>query len=180
MKEPRFLQRNPGLFESTIICRHIPHRVSTGKIGVTKHHVRVASSHRGHFLRVQLCCCRRIAGRPQPGELLDDFLFSIVAASTSVNDCKVQIFVSLLVWSQAPTPSTTCSATLSAELTEGPYYLDDILFRSDITESQPGIPVRLNVHLLDTDCNPVADAFVSIWHANASGIYSGFTGRTTC
>lgn len=78
---------------------------------------------------------------------------------------------------QAPAPSTTCSATLSAELTEGPYYLDDILFREDITESEPGIPVTLNVYLLDTDCNPVTDAFLSIWHANASGIYSGFTGE---
>lgn len=78
---------------------------------------------------------------------------------------------------QAPALATTCISTLTAELTEGPYYLDDILFRSDIKEGESGIPVTLNVYLLDTDCNPVVDAFISIWHANASGIYSGFTGE---
>lgn len=78
---------------------------------------------------------------------------------------------------QAPALATSCSSTLTAELTEGPYYLDDILFRSNITETESGIPVTLNVYLLDTDCNPVVDAFISIWHANASGIYSGFTGE---
>ena len=86
-----------------------------------------------------------------------------------------------LKWSirtQAPALGTECSKTLTAELTQGPYYLDDILFRSDISEGQAGVPLTLHVYLKDTSCNPIEDAFISIWHANATGVYSGFTGDT--
>ncbi|KAL0048124.1 hypothetical protein WJX82_008259 [Trebouxia sp. C0006] len=88
----------------------------------------------------------------------------------------VQADVAASGLNSAPALATTCTSTLTAELTQGPYYLDDILFRSNITETETGIPVTLNVYLLDTDCNPVVDAFISIWHANATGVYSGFTG----
>ena len=56
------------------------------------------------------------------------------------------------------------------------YYVNNDLIRQDITEGQSGIPVTLNIYLLDSACNPVVGAFISIWQANATGYYSGFTG----
>ena len=79
---------------------------------------------------------------------------------------------------QAPAPGTSCSGLLSNEIWQGPYYLNDVLIRQDISQGQTGIPMSLNVHLLDTLCNPVVDAFISTWQANATGYYSGFTGGT--
>lgn len=76
---------------------------------------------------------------------------------------------------QAPAPGMESSCTLTAELEEGPYYLDDILFRSNITEDQIGIPLVLRIKVVNTDCEPLADTFVDIWHCNGTGFYSGYT-----
>src|SRR3954447_4215360 len=68
------------------------------------------------------------------------------------------------------------ACTLAPEQTEGPYYVDGALIRSNITEGRPGIPLRLRVVVLDgLRCKPVENAAVSIWHCDASGVYSGFT-----
>lgn len=76
---------------------------------------------------------------------------------------------------QAPAPGMEASCTLTPELEEGPYYLDDILFRSNITEDQIGIPLVLRIKVVNTDCEPLADTFVDIWHCNGTGFYSGYT-----
>ncbi len=56
----------------------------------------------------------------------------------------------------------------------GPYRTADIPFRSDITGGQTGTPLTLNFQVMDSfRCQPVAGAMVSIWHANAEGLYSG-------
>ena len=49
------------------------------------------------------------------------------------------------------------------------------MFRSNISEGQVGIPLLLKIKITDTDCEPVVDAFVDIWHCNSTGFYSGFT-----
>jgi protocatechuate 3,4-dioxygenase beta subunit len=70
--------------------------------------------------------------------------------------------------------SKVCS--LDPELTEGPYYLDRGLFRRDITEGKPGIPLTLRTVILDArTCSPIEKAALEIWHCDASGVYSGFT-----
>jgi protocatechuate 3,4-dioxygenase beta subunit len=67
--------------------------------------------------------------------------------------------------------------TLTKEMTEGPYYLDGALVRTDITESKPGIPLKLSLTVVDDDtCAPLAGALVEIWHCDALGEYSGFVG----
>ena len=76
---------------------------------------------------------------------------------------------------QAPAPGMEASCTLTTELEEGPYYLDDILFRSNITENQIGIPLVLRIKVVNTDCEPLADTFVDIWHCIGTGFYSGYT-----
>ena len=79
---------------------------------------------------------------------------------------------------QAPAPATDATCTLTTELEEGPYWLDDLLFRSNITEDQPGVPLLLRIKLVNTDCEPVVDAFVDIWQCNSTGFYSGFTSES--
>lgn len=68
--------------------------------------------------------------------------------------------------------------TLTKEMTEGPYYLDGALVRADITESKPGVPLKLALTVVDDDtCAPIAGALVEIWHCDALGEYSGFVGN---
>ena len=66
------------------------------------------------------------------------------------------------------------SCVLTPEATEGPYYLPLNLVRSDITEGKPGVPLRLDLQVVDaTSCRPMTGAVVDIWHADATGVYSG-------
>ncbi len=84
----------------------------------------------------------------------------------------------------APTSTSTTGATAAApdcvlmpELTEGPYYLDLDLVRSDITEDRPGLPLDLRVTVVDADaCEPIEGAAVDVWHCDAEGAYSGVDG----
>jgi protocatechuate 3,4-dioxygenase beta subunit len=67
------------------------------------------------------------------------------------------------------------------ELTEGPYYVDEQLNRSDI-RSDPGtgliregalLALSFNVtRASSTACEPLADALVDVWHCDALGVYS--------
>ena len=78
----------------------------------------------------------------------------------------------------AQAASATC--TMTPEKTEGPYFVDERLNRSDITTNadgsgvQPGTPLALAMYVFDADndCAPVSGAQVDIWHCNASGRYS--------
>jgi protocatechuate 3,4-dioxygenase beta subunit len=67
--------------------------------------------------------------------------------------------------------------TLTAEQEEGPFYIGVERVRRDITEGRPGVPLRLRIAVLDAKaCNPIENAAVDIWHCDAAGVYSGFTG----
>jgi protocatechuate 3,4-dioxygenase beta subunit len=61
--------------------------------------------------------------------------------------------------------------------TEGPYYLDPRLVRSDIAEGRPGVPLRLKLQIVGADCRPLPSARVDIWHCDAQGNYSGYAGQ---
>src|SRR5580692_5345660 len=75
-------------------------------------------------------------------------------------------------------PSTP-SCTLIAEQEVGPYYIDDEKLRQDITEGKPGVPVKLRVALVDASrCTPLENVSLDIWHCDALGVYSGFTGNS--
>ena len=65
---------------------------------------------------------------------------------------------------------------LTPALTEGPFYIDQALVRSDIRDGRPGQLLRLRLRVVDTDrsCTPVAGALASIWHCDAGGSYSGY------
>lgn len=76
---------------------------------------------------------------------------------------------------QSNETATTCTGTVAASpaLTEGPYYKAGDFVRSDITEGQSGMPMTLTLTVVDTNCQPIPNATVDIWHANALGKYSG-------
>jgi protocatechuate 3,4-dioxygenase beta subunit len=62
---------------------------------------------------------------------------------------------------------------LSTEVTEGPFYVDPNLVRSDIAEGRPGLPMTLRLQVVRADCAPVEGARVDVWHCDAGGVYSG-------
>jgi protocatechuate 3,4-dioxygenase beta subunit len=62
------------------------------------------------------------------------------------------------------------------EVTEVPYYFDPALERVDITEGRPGLPLKLQMQVVDMGCEPVPGARVDVWHCDADGIYSGYNG----
>lgn len=73
-------------------------------------------------------------------------------------------------------PDGAC--VLFPEAVEGPYYFDPKLVRSDITEGRPGVPLSLQLRIIESgSCAPIVGARVDIWHADAGGIYSGYSGQ---
>jgi protocatechuate 3,4-dioxygenase beta subunit len=65
--------------------------------------------------------------------------------------------------------------------TEGPYFIDEKLNRSDIRSDpsdgvlKPGVPLRLTFHvsrISDASCSPLGGAVVDIWQCDALGVYS--------
>lgn len=71
--------------------------------------------------------------------------------------------------------------------TEGPYWIDERLDRSDITVDPtdgsvtPGVPLTLNITVLraDANCAPVAGVQVDVWHCDAGGLYSDEAANNT-
>jgi protocatechuate 3,4-dioxygenase beta subunit len=66
------------------------------------------------------------------------------------------------------------ACVLSPAMTEGPFFVDEDLNRSDITAGAAGVPLLLEVSVAGArrGCAPLAGVRVDIWHANAHGEYS--------
>ncbi|CAL3964915.1 unnamed protein product [Diplocarpon coronariae] len=69
------------------------------------------------------------------------------------------------------------SCVFDPDAIEGPYYWPRAdMLRQDITEDQDGIPLWLDIGVIDiATCKPVENALVDVWHANATGSYSSFS-----
>jgi len=70
------------------------------------------------------------------------------------------------------------------EQTEGPYFVDEMLNRSDIRSDpasrvvKPGTPFELAINVSrvsGADCVPLPGAQVDVWHCDALGVYSDVT-----
>lgn len=67
------------------------------------------------------------------------------------------------------------SCTLYPQQTEGPFFLDLALTRSDIKDGKTGTPMTLIIEVWSAaSCAPVPGALVDVWHCDADGVYSGF------
>lgn len=72
-----------------------------------------------------------------------------------------------------------CAIT-TPNVTEGPYWVEEQLFRSDIRTdpttgvARNGIPLTLTLTVVNstTTCSALVGAYVDIWHCDAIGIYS--------
>jgi protocatechuate 3,4-dioxygenase beta subunit len=79
------------------------------------------------------------------------------------------------------------SCVVRPEMTEGPYFVDGQMERSDIrvvstdNSVKEGVPLTLALvvsQVTDASCVPLAGATVDIWHCDALGVYSGVTDRS--
>lgn len=74
------------------------------------------------------------------------------------------------------------SCIVRPEQTEGPYFVDEQLNRSDIRSDpsdgavKPGAPLHLAIRVSQVSgnaCTPLAGAMVDVWQCDALGVYSG-------
>lgn len=95
-----------------------------------------------------------------------------------------------------PTNSSTQTSTskeappacvVRPKQTEGPYFVDEKLNRSDIRfdpsdgSVKQGVPLQLVFHVSqvsDRSCTPLSNAIVDVWHCDAQGIYSDVNDRS--
>ena len=99
---------------------------------------------------------------------------SNVTASTASSDTSVSMDPNLACGGG----KTLASATV--ELTEGPYFTANSPERASLLEAgMPGTKLVVTGYVYDTNCQPVANALLDFWQANANGEYdnSGYTLR---
>src|SRR4051812_33466444 len=85
-------------------------------------------------------------------------------------------------WNETVEAADTITCVPSTPtVTEGPYWVDEKLFRSDIRSDpatgvvRAGVPLTLTMvvqNLGSGACTPLVGAYVDIWHCDAKGIYS--------
>lgn len=81
------------------------------------------------------------------------------------------------------------SCVVTPQQTEGPYFVDERLHRSDIRSDpsdgsiKDGLPLALEIRVFTVGkdgadrCLPLANALVDIWHCDAQGVYSDVEDR---
>jgi protocatechuate 3,4-dioxygenase beta subunit len=89
----------------------------------------------------------------------------------------------------AATEKATGSVAVTPSMTEGPYWVDEMLRRFDVRGNtvsassnagavQAGVPLALTIDVLDAASGgAINGAHVDIWHANAYGLYSDESGQ---
>lgn len=97
-----------------------------------------------------------------------------------------------LVIAQAPLKFSSSRAAhadeciLTAALTEGPFFVDERLNRSDIRTDpttgvvSAGVPLALTFNverLVNGVCRPLSGAYLDVWHCDAGGVYSDVGNR---
>src|SRR5579864_4520968 len=94
---------------------------------------------------------------------------------------------------QAATPAPTVEPTAlaciaSPSMTEGPYFVDEMLKRSDIRidptdgSVKAGVPLNLAIRLFSVNtnvCAPLKGAQIDVWHCDATGLYSDEAANNT-
>jgi protocatechuate 3,4-dioxygenase beta subunit len=106
---------------------------------------------------------------------------ALLAACTPEAGSIAQAVATATAGSGAATNAMLPSCVVAPELTEGPYFVDEMLERSDVRSDptdnsvRPGIPLSLTFlvsSLADNACQPLPGVMVDIWHCDAAGVYS--------
>ena len=69
------------------------------------------------------------------------------------------------------TPSCGVDNAPTVSQTEGPYYTPHAPAKRDFRADAPGEAMTLSGFVIDRRCQPVANAVVDLWHADARGVY---------
>ncbi|HKB12518.1 MAG TPA: hypothetical protein VKD69_17775 [Vicinamibacterales bacterium] len=79
-----------------------------------------------------------------------------------------------------PASSNAACAVTPTE-TAGPFPSITSVFRSDIREDRPGIPLTLTINVVNSssNCTPVSNANVEIWHVDVAGNYSEYSSEAS-
>ena len=108
----------------------------------------------------------------------------IACATDSLTGTEATIDTGTGGTTTTPTTTTSPSCVLTAALTEGPYFVDEKLNRSDIRADpvtgvvSQGVPLSLqfNVQRVGNNaCTPLTGAYLDVWHCDAAGVYSDVT-----
>jgi protocatechuate 3,4-dioxygenase beta subunit len=84
--------------------------------------------------------------------------------------------------------ATNAQCVVTPEVTEGPYFVDEMLNRSDIRTdpatgaARRGVPLDLTLALSlvgASGCGALAGALVDMWHCDALGLYSDISAQST-
>ncbi|TMC80802.1 MAG: intradiol ring-cleavage dioxygenase [Chloroflexi bacterium] len=90
--------------------------------------------------------------------------------------------------SSSSSPIATPACVVTPAETEGPYFVDERLNRSDITTDPSNASVKSGVPLALTfsvarvgasGCTALSGAQVDVWHCDASGVYSDVSAQST-
>lgn len=85
-----------------------------------------------------------------------------------------------------PNSGAAPACVVKPQQTEGPYFVDEKLNRSDLRSNpsdgavEPGVPLRLAFRVSNVNnsaCTPVSGAIVDLWHCDAAGAYSDVADR---
>jgi protocatechuate 3,4-dioxygenase beta subunit len=85
------------------------------------------------------------------------------------------------------TGTGNASCVLTASLTEGPFFVDEMLNRSDIRTDpvtgavSTGIPLALTFNVsrvAGSACTPLTGAYLDVWHCDGAGVYSDVSGSS--
>src|ERR1700759_1326186 len=68
---------------------------------------------------------------------------------------------------------------LTPEQEQGPFYVAIEKIRKNITLGRPGIPLHLQMKVVDTKGKPVVGAACDIWQCDATGVYSDEGSQST-
>jgi protocatechuate 3,4-dioxygenase beta subunit len=80
---------------------------------------------------------------------------------------------------QADAADLASALTLTPEQEEGPFYVALEKIRKNITLGRPGIPLHLQMKVVDTKGKPVVGAACDIWQCDATGVYSDESSEST-
>ncbi len=113
---------------------------------------------------------------------------TVAATATSVATAEAAPAATTAAATEAPVAEAVLPAcVVSPAMTEGPYFVDEKLNRSDIrvntsdNKISEGALFKLTLRVAGISgvgCTPLAGALVDIWHCDALGVYSDATDRS--
>jgi protocatechuate 3,4-dioxygenase beta subunit len=98
---------------------------------------------------------------------------AVVIGDSPTAQVQQQAEVATAQVANATTSAPAC--VVRPEVTEGPYYVEENLVRSDVREDRQGTSMSLTFNITDVGsngCTPLQGATVEIWHCDAAGAYS--------